>query len=294
MTTSEFKKVARLLKEAYKELEAEALKDGVDIFGEEYQQIQSVIRERVLTRLGFTIEEYREAKELVAPARRVDVEQRLSEASKLTQEASERIDALEIPDEEEILAKAKEIAEAVVKPPVIQNNIVERTTVEKPTIVHTTVKETVNEEYDDNPLYAEIGYLNDRLNNIQIPEIPDIDAKIDELKEEMKNDFMRELEHNIDTLGMPDFRKLAMGLQAQIDEVRTNGGGGGGGAAVTVMLQSPDLTYWVIGITNNGELTATESLVPVVSVGSVIIESSDSTLWILGITNNGELTATPV
>ena len=32
MTTSEFKKVARLLKEAYKELEAEALKDGVFLF----------------------------------------------------------------------------------------------------------------------------------------------------------------------------------------------------------------------------------------------------------------------
>ena len=77
MTANDFKKTGRLLREVYKTLEAEALADGVDIFGEEYAQVRDALRLEVLKRLGFTIEEYREAKELVAPARKVEVEERL-------------------------------------------------------------------------------------------------------------------------------------------------------------------------------------------------------------------------
>lgn len=218
MKTSEFKKVARLLKEVYAQLEAEALSDGVDIFGEEYLEVRDALRLEVLKRLGFTLEEYREAKELVAPAKKVDVAQQALEASKLTQETSERIDALKIPDEEELLSKAKEIAEAVVKAPVIQNNIVERTTIEKPTIVKETVLQTVNEEYDPSEIFAELGYLNDKLENLVIPEGVDEEK----LKEEMRSEFMEHLQENINMFGMPDFRKLAMGLQGQIDAIRNN------------------------------------------------------------------------
>lgn len=137
MTTQEFKKVGRLLKEVYAQLETEALADGVDFFSEEFIQVRDQLRLAVLSRMGFTLEEYRAAKELVAPAKKVDVAKDLLEASKLTQETSNRVDALVIPNEEELLAKAKEIAESIVKAPIIQNNIVERTTkvVEKPTML---------------------------------------------------------------------------------------------------------------------------------------------------------------
>lgn len=243
MEILEFKKVARLLKEVYASLEAEALADGVDIFGEEYLQVRDALRLEVLKRLGFTLDEYRQAKELVAPAKKVDVAKELSEASKLTQEASERIDALVIPNEEELLAKAKEIAEAVVKAPVIQNNIVERTTIQKPTIVKETVLQTINEEYDASPIFAELGYLNDKLANLKIPEGVDEEK----LKEDMRNEFMEELQYNIKMLGMPDFRKLAIGLQDQIDRLERD----------IIVIQSPNGTRWQIGITNAGELTAT-------------------------------------
>jgi hypothetical protein len=68
MTTAEFKRVGRLLKEVYAELEKEALQDGIDIFSEEFRTVRDQLRLEVLKRLGFTLEEYREAKELVTPA----------------------------------------------------------------------------------------------------------------------------------------------------------------------------------------------------------------------------------
>lgn len=41
----------------------------------------------------------------------------------------------------------------------------------------------------------------------------------------MRSEFSERFKENIDTLGMPDFRKLAMGLQAQIDALGTSTGG---------------------------------------------------------------------
>lgn len=250
MTTLDFKKVARLLKQVYAELEREALDDGISIDSKEFKVVRDQLRLAVLARMGFTLEEYREAKELVAPARKVDVEQQLSEASTIAQDVSNRVDALDIPKEEELLQKMQQLAESVVKAPVIQNNIVERTTkvVEKPTHVYTTVKETVHEEFDANPLYSEIGYLNDKIDSLEIPER--YDPK--ELLDQIRSEFAEKFEENINTLGMPDFRKLAMGLQSQIDDVRNTPATG------DIILQSPNGTNWQIGITNAGELTATE------------------------------------
>lgn len=248
MTSAEFKIIARLLKQVYAELEREALSDGISIDSKEFKQVRDALRLEILKRHGYTIEEYRAAKALVAPARRVDVATQFENVATKTSELESNMQNLHIPDEDEILAKAKEIAEAVVKPPVIQTNIVERTTkvVEKPTIVKETIVET--EEFDANPIYAELGYLNDKLDSLEIPEA--FDPK--ELLDQIRSEFAEKLEENINTLGMPDFRKLAMGLQAQIDEVRSRP------TSSDIILQSPNGTNWQIGITNAGELTATE------------------------------------
>jgi hypothetical protein len=236
MTSAEFKKVGRLLKEIYSELEKEAIVEGIDIFSEEYIRVRDLVRLKTLERLGFTLEEYRQAKELVAPAKKVDVEKQVSEASTIAQDVSNRVDALIVPNEEDILSKAKIIAESVVKAPVIQNNIVERTTIEKPTIVKETVIQTINKETDLNPVYAEIGYLHDKLDTLEIPEA--FDPK--ELLDQIRSEFSERFKENIDTLGMPDFRKLAMGLQAQIDEVRSSSSIGGTPAGNTTEIQFND------------------------------------------------------
>ena len=207
MTSKEFKKTARILKEAWKELEAEALREGFDIFSETYKEIQDRVRLSVLDNMGFTLDEYREAKERVSPTKK------LEEDLTATQQKMEGIEVLNDEDVSEIAAR---IANEFVTAPVVTHNttheIVERTTVEKPTIVKETIHTTEREEYDDNHIMAELGYLNDRLDNLPKPKVQKTISE-----NQIRNLFGELFEHNIDTLGLPDFRKLAMGLQDQID-----------------------------------------------------------------------------
>ena len=225
MDSKTFKKIARLLKEAWKELEVDALKSGIDIFGEEYKSVQDKIRIKILEKFGYTLEEYQAAKELVSPTKKVE---------EAIDEVTQSVANLDIPT----IEKMEEIAQKYVVPPVVTNQIVEKTTetkiVEKPTIVKETVIQNniTKEEYNDGYIMAQLGYLQDRVDQIKIAEPIDIPK----LKEELNNDFAIFFEKNINTLGMPDFRKLAMGLQAQIDEK------GSGGASAYADLADVNMT----------------------------------------------------
>lgn len=216
MTTQEFKKVGRFLKEAYKELEEEALESGVDIFSEEYEEVRDRVRLAVLAKLGFTLDEYILAKEEVVSAKKKEVDTKIDTLETSLNALGEK----KIPTIEEIEEVAESIVKSNLKAPQITNQIVKETIVKEPTIVKETVYETVNEEYDDAPIMAEIGYLNDRLDKIKIPEpVPQPD--LEKFRKEVMEQNQVQLQESIDTLGMPDFRKLAMGLQGQIDEVKT-------------------------------------------------------------------------
>lgn len=188
MTSQEFKKAARLLQEAWKELEKEALEEGVDIFGEEYKLVQDKIREKILGELGFTLQEYREAKTKLTTERR-----------------GKQID--ESPIRERIVEKAREIVKEI-KPQII-TKVIKETIKEKPVIVNKTIvrKETFNEVYDDSELKKEIENIKNK------PEInlDEIKGSIEDLRGKIN------LEKDTNVFGMPDFRKLAMGLQGQID-----------------------------------------------------------------------------
>jgi ribosomal protein L31E len=63
MTTSEWKRAARILKSVYAELEEKAKEEGVDIFSDEYNEIVEEARISVLKKLGFSLAEYRTAAE---------------------------------------------------------------------------------------------------------------------------------------------------------------------------------------------------------------------------------------
>lgn len=112
MTIKEWKKVARILKEAYKEVESEAISAGVDIFSDEYKAGLEKVREKILEKLGFTVDEYKEMYEEFTQARKKDVDKKIAEVS-------ERIDNLpelpEVPTKEQIKELAEEVAEEVVK-----------------------------------------------------------------------------------------------------------------------------------------------------------------------------------
>lgn len=214
MTTSEFKKIARILKEVYAQLEKEALEEGISLLSPEYDQLVARAREAVLANNGFTLQEYREAKAKVAGFSQADLvdqtERTSGEVGSARQMAEEAL-SRHIPTEEEIEAIAKRVADAVVKPPTIINQIVEKTTIEKPKIVKETIK--VKEEYNDTPLRKELGLIKTLVENIDIPEPVDVEG----LRKEFVEYFAQSFKKNIDTLGMPDFRQLGMGLRQDLD-----------------------------------------------------------------------------
>ncbi len=209
MTTSQFKKIARILKEVYAELEKEVIDKGGDILSPEYETLVAEARLAVLEKAGFTLEEYRQAKLKVSKLTPADV---ISEIERV----EHRLNPLEeahIPTRAEIREIAHEVAEEYIVPPQVTNQVVERITIEKP------IKETVEVrvEYDDSSIKEKIESIGERLTNIKIPEF-----NIEAIKSDLKLDFGAMFEHNIDMMGMPDFRKLAMGLQGQIDKITSD------------------------------------------------------------------------
>lgn len=215
MTSSQFKQIGRILKQVYAQLEADAIKRGINLMSAEYRALQDKARLAVLNKSGFTLEEYGRAKAEVVGFTQADM---LDVAQETKAFATTAFNKIHIPTKEEITQIALEVAKQFIVPPQITNQIVKETIIEKP------IKETINTvnkvEYNDAPLLAELGYIADKVDNIKIPEPVDVGK----LKEEIRNEFAENFEKNIDTLGMPDFRKLAMGLQQQIDENKASAG----------------------------------------------------------------------
>lgn len=224
MTISEFKKIARVLKEVYAEIEKQAIFEGIDIFSEEYKTLTDKAREGVLNKAGFTLEEYRIIKDSYTPANKQKVNQQI-EIINSEIEDIKSTPPPNIPTKEDIFIIAHQVAKEYIKPPQITNQIVKEitkeVTVERPKIIETTRQTVVKEKYNAKPLEEKLSKLESKIENIKIPEPVDIEL----IKSELKLDFNEELKHNIDILGMPDFRKLAMGLQAQIDVIDISGGG---------------------------------------------------------------------
>jgi hypothetical protein len=200
MNVQDFKRIARILKEVYKEINAEALDSGLSLTSDEYMETIDSVRAMVLEKHGFTLEEYREAKENYLESVKKNPEEvhipTLEEIREIAQEE---------------IVKVLEASEANEQKDEPVEKIIEKIVVEKPTIV----KETVRVEYDDNKIRESIERVMQKLNSIKVP----VPIDVDKLKEDMRKDFGKMFKHNIDILGMPDFRKLAMGLQAQIDSI---------------------------------------------------------------------------
>jgi len=216
MTSKDFKKVGRLLKTLYRELENRAIEEGIDITSDEYEQMRDEVRDTILTKMGYTIMEYKMAKNETVEQQKAQREKERYELSEILEEIRESI-----PTEEMI----KELAKSVIpEPKIIEktiNKIVKE--IEKPTIVQETKTIIEREEYDESPLLEKLEELKEKIE--AIPEPKEFDKE--SLMEEVRNVFGEMFDHNINTMDMPDFRKLAMGLQAQIDEIKNNPSSGG-------------------------------------------------------------------
>lgn len=209
MSPQDYKKIGRILKTAYAEIEKQAMVEGIDLLSSEYNAIIDKTRLAVLAKYGFTLEQYRTIKQEVAGVDKTSILQNKKTVEQQLAELTNR----HIPTKEEIIQLAHEVAKQYIKPPVITNQIIKEKIIEQPKIIE-TIRNTIQKEvYNSKPLEKMIADVHARIDGIKPTPVYD-DTK---LKEYFHDYFSENFKNNINTLGMPDFRKLAMGLQDQID-----------------------------------------------------------------------------
>lgn len=219
MTYQEYKKIARLLKQVYKELEEEAKEAGIGLLTDEYEEMIARARELTLEKMGYSLEEYlahksKTADELAKTKNKVkNIKKELGVIDDIKAELAE-VKERKIPTEKEIEEISSKIAEKIakkyIKPPKVKvvNKVVEK--IKQP--IYKTEKIVEKVEYNEKPLLETISGLSKRIDELNIPEPVDY-TKIKDL---WQSDFGEMFEYNINTLGMPNFRKLAMGLEDRI------------------------------------------------------------------------------
>src|SRR3990167_661609 len=232
MTIPEFKKIANKLKKLYSELELQAQEEGISTASKEWDLIQEKARANILKANGFTIEEYRTAKEEYLASREIkenkpptDISQVLDRVSQLKGETGNKgIDGKDAhtPTNEELLAliiplipepingktPTKEEILSLIKPliPKVKDG---ETPSDKKLLA---LIETLIPNYD-----ADLGYLEDLIKQIkkEIPEPLNEEKLVEKILQRADVSFKK----NIDMMGMPDFRKLAIGLNERIDNL---------------------------------------------------------------------------
>ena len=224
MKINDFKKVKRLLDKAYKEVEREALSAGVELISPEYDMLLEKTRDVVLKKLGIPLNEYFGIQEKLNSYTHEGVLDTVTRTEKTVNEIDKdlraeiaKLAARRIPTDMEISEIAQEvskeiatkIAKSYIKPPQVKivKEVVE--VIKAPQII----REQHIEKYDDNKLKKKIKTLSKKVKSIK-------QIDIDKLKEDLNNRFADNFKKNIDTLGMPDFRKLAMGIQDQVDTLK--------------------------------------------------------------------------
>lgn len=254
MTIPELKKMYGILKKAYSALDDQAKIEGVDFTSPEYDALQSKVRENILAKWGFTLEEYQAADQEYRDSKSTVLSDFVNSGTiKVLQDVQDEISKLKnthIPSTEEITALAHDVAKEYIKPPIINNKIVKEVTVEKPQIIkETTIEKTIQEiAYNEKPLQEKLNAISKRVDEIKIPTPIDTNK----LKEELGNEFSATLAYNIDILGMPNFRKLAMGIRQDLDsttsrvstlESNPSTGGGVSNITITGTIDDSNVTF---------------------------------------------------
>lgn len=248
----------KLITKALRKVEDDSLSDGVDVTSVEFKDILKKVQSRLLEEMGIPEGEYEQYLESLREIGRTKAikkkEQIIEELNDLKGKVMFKVPEWEdipnkphIPTDKEIIDIAHEIAEKYVQPPQITNEIVKETIVEMPSVVR--------EEYDDTGLKEEILTLHNKVS--KLPTTVDTKRLKREIMGEFKNSFAELFKQNINILGMPDFRKLAMGLQAQIDEL-----------AISI---NSILTNTVYRLTDQVDGVKTVFTLPAYTTGSVMV-----------------------
>lgn len=249
MTTTDFKKVARLLKIVYAKIEAEAVESGVDLFSEDYRDLILIARNRTIIKSGFTVEEYEETK---------------------TQLENDRAKTKE--DKEQVLKHILETVETVKKEKGEKGDTGERgERGEKGDRGEPGVngKDGINGLPGRDGVEGKTGKQGDPGQRGDKGDTPDTVSP-----EELRTQVVTLLKENIDTLGMPDFRKLAMGLRADIDAI---GRPTPGGATTQVQFNDAGVFAGDTGFTYNKTTDTLNVPTQIVAGGTIIGNEIDMT-----------------
>ena len=235
MTSSQFKRIGQFLKKAYAELETAAVNEGIIPGSVEFEALRDKIRDATLSRAGFTIEEYRQAKEELEKQRNIPKDSGLDSLEGLFFKGRDGKDGSS-PDKEEI------IREVLSKIPVPKNGK-DGISPDKEEIVREVISKLPNKEEILREVVSKIpppkegppgkdGVSHDpnevRMLALKIQELQVKEPEfIEKLREELSQATEQRLSKAIDILGMPNFRKLAMGLRQDIDYLLSVGVGGG-------------------------------------------------------------------
>ena len=151
MTVSEWKRIARILKYLYQEIELESAREGLLLSEEEFKTLQGRARERLLSKAGFTMEEYEETRKEVSAEQEVKRQEKFDK--KYLAEISDQLQTilnLKVPTEDEIKEIAWQVASEFVKEPEIVKEITKEVITQvKPQTIEKTILKTERVEYDD-------------------------------------------------------------------------------------------------------------------------------------------------
>jgi len=225
MTTQELKRIMRLLKVAYTEIEKEALENGIDIASSEYENLIDKARELLLSKQGFTVAEYREAKMQLKT-------ERIAETTKSTDEISSNLEKV-FSGIEKVKGEKGDKGDKGENGDKGDKGDTGKHGNEGPT-GRPGKKGDKGDKGDRGPKGdkgdpgkgadpKELTRIQDRLEELASKEGVSPEEFNDfkqTIHEDYKGYFGKAFKENINVLGMPDFRKLAMGLRQDIDAIQ--------------------------------------------------------------------------
>ena len=265
MTLYEYKKINIALKDVYAEIEKRAQDENISLSSPEYERMSEKAKEAVLKRMGFTLKDYQTYEEKIGSFSKKNLNEMSEEKmgqflkdsiSQTLEDISVRLKKIETTS----LTKeqVQQIAKGVAVPGKIQK------------IVETKLT-------DEWPLQEKISAISKKINELKGFKSIDKDKLKEELRGEFKNVFGAEFEKNINTLGMPNFRKLAMGLQAQIDDILADPAGSGTVTSVSV-VSANGLAGTVATATTTPAITLSTSITGTLQGDGTAISASKVTL----------------
>lgn len=218
-----FPQIRKLIIKALREAENEALDEGVDVTTDEFRDVLKQIRDAILKRLNVPVADYlsylddlKEIGRAKSQAKKDELEARLEEMqtqieTRVEEMIPEPATFEGLPDKPTVLSK-EEITSLIDK-------AIKKFPRAKPivNIFRPITKETVIEtvQYDDKPLKKTLEEVKKQVSEIKPPELDH-----ESLRQFFRDEFSENFKKNTDLLGMPDFRRLAMGLREDIDKLQ--------------------------------------------------------------------------